>query len=97
MVWRKMEINLSELIEPKKQLISGISEKFHISLDGAKEFVKLAIIDWVKTSYKIQISENILIGAPELIHKLQQEVLDWTADDFDDEDFQVIGYCKNIR
>ena len=92
-----MEISLSELVEKKTQLISGISEKFHISLNGAKEFVELAIIDWVKTNYKIQISENSLTGAPELIRNLQEEVLDWTADDFDDDDFQVIGYCKNIR
>lgn len=96
-VWVELEISISDLITQKEQLISGISEKFHISLDGAKEFLKLAIVDWVKTDYNIQISGNMLRGAPRLIQKLKQEVESWGTDDFDDDDFQVIGYCKNIR
>ncbi|MHA1130413.1 MAG: hypothetical protein ACTSQI_01810 [Candidatus Helarchaeota archaeon] len=92
-----MAFSLSEMVNQKKELISGISEKFHISMDGAREFLELAIIDWVKTNYKIDFSENNLPGDPQIIKKLKEEILSWTADDFDEEDFQVIGYCKNIR
>lgn len=92
-----MENTISRLLNQKTPLISAVSEKFHISLDGAKEFLQLAILDWIKTSYNIQISENILKDHPDLVQKLEQDVLNWTIDDFDDEDFQVIGYCKNIR
>ena len=60
-----MEISLSQLIKQKKDLIAGISEKFHISLRGAEEFVKLAITDWVKTNYNIQIFEDRLEGTLE--------------------------------
>ena len=92
-----MEITISNLLKHKEELIKGISGKFQISQNGAKEFVKLAIIDWVKTNYTIQISKDILKGELKIIQKLQDEVLNWTIDEFDDEDFQVIGYCKNIR
>ena len=92
-----MKIFISELIKQKEQFISGISEKFHISLGGAKDFLKLAIIDWAKTNYSIQISDNILTGTTEFIQELEKEVSSWTVDDFDDEDLLVIGYCKNIR
>lgn len=92
-----MEITISNLLKHKEQLIKGISGKFKISQEGAEEFVKLAIRDWVKTNYPIQISNDILKGDLEVIQKLQDDVLNWTAEEFDDEDFQVIGYCKYIR
>lgn len=92
-----MENTVSKLLNQKTPLISAVSEKFHISLDGAREFLKLVILDWIKTSYNMQISENTLKDHPDLVQKLEQDVINWTIDDFDDEDFQVIGYCKNIR
>ncbi|MHA1648665.1 MAG: hypothetical protein ACTSYB_00620 [Candidatus Helarchaeota archaeon] len=92
-----MQLPVSNLVDQMGPLVVGISKKFHISEEGASEFVKLAIINWVKTQYKMQISGDILNGPPKLLEKLSEEVLKWTADDFDDEDFQVIGYCKNIR
>lgn len=92
-----MEDLISKLLKQKFHLISEVSTKFHISLDGAKEFLKLAILDWIKTSFTFQISENTLKDHPDLAQKLEIDVLNWTIDDFDEEDFQVIGYCKNIR
>ncbi len=92
-----MEIPISNLLKVSEQLIIGISEKFQISRNGSKEFFKLAIIDWIKTNYKIQVFNETLRGDPELLQKLKNDVLNWTLDEFDDEDFQVIGYCKNIR
>ena len=91
-----MENTISKLLNQKTSLISAVSKKFHISLDGAKEFLKLSIIDWIKTTYNIKISGNILMGNPELLQKLEHDVRNWTIDDFDEDDFQVIGYCKNI-
>ncbi len=92
-----MQLSISQLINQMNELILGISEKFHISLVGSEEFVKLAITEWVKTNYKIEISENFLIGPPEFLKRLELEILSWKTEDFDEEDFQVIGYCKNIR
>ncbi|NVM53736.1 MAG: hypothetical protein HWN66_08545 [Candidatus Helarchaeota archaeon] len=92
-----MENTISKLLNQKTLLISAVSEKFHISLDGAKEFLKLVILDWIKTSYNIQISENTLKDHPDLVQKLEKDILNWTIDDSDDDNFQVIGYCKNLR
>ncbi len=92
-----MELDFSKLLNQKEPLIFALSKKFHISYDGAKEFLKLAIIERVKTHYTIQISGNFLKGNPEILHKLEQDILLWTEDDFDEEDFQIIGYCKNIQ
>lgn len=92
-----MEISISSLLNQKSSLISAISKKFHISIEGAKEFLKLSIIQRAKTNYKIQTSENSLNGTPELLKKLGNDILHWTIDDFDEDDFQIITYCKNIR
>lgn len=92
-----MPLLISDLLNQKASLISALSEKFHISLDGAREFLKLSIIQRARTNYKIQNSENSLDGPPELLTKLENDVHHWIIDDFDDEDFQIIGYCKNIR
>jgi len=92
-----MEILISKLLESKSQLISEISQKFHISLNGAKEFLTLAVIEWAKTNYSLKTSEKTVFGSSDLIQKLEQDICNWTSNDFDDEDFQIIGYCKNIR
>ena len=92
-----MPLLISDLLNQKASLISALSEKFHISLDGAREFLKLSIIQRAGTNYKIQSSENSLGGPPELLTKLENDVHHWIIDDFDDEDFQIIAYCKNIR
>jgi hypothetical protein len=92
-----MEISISNLLNQKASLISALSKKFHISIDGAKEFLKLSIIQRAKTNYKIQTSENSLNGVPELLKKLENDILYWNIDDFDEDDFQIIAYCKNIR
>jgi len=92
-----MPLLISDLLNQKTPLISALSEKFHISFDGAKEFLKLSIIQRVRTNFKIQSSGDSLIGTPDLLKKLETDIHHWTLDDFDDEDFQIIGYCKNIR
>jgi hypothetical protein len=92
-----MVLLISDLLNQKTSLISALSEKFHLSLDGAREFLSLSIIQRARTNYKIQSSENSLVGTPELLTKLENDIHHWIIDDFDDEDFQIIGYCKNIR
>lgn len=92
-----MEISISRFIDQKSSLISALSKKFHISIEGAKEFLKLSIIQRAKTNYKIQTSENSLNGSPDLLKKLENDLLHWIIDDFDEDDFQIIAYCKNIR
>jgi bifunctional pyridoxal-dependent enzyme with beta-cystathionase and maltose regulon repressor activities len=92
-----MDIFITQLLESKTQLISEVSEKFHISLNGAKEFLTLAVIEWAKTNYSLHASETTITGSPELIQKLENDIHQWTSNDFTDEDFQILGYCKNIR
>lgn len=92
-----MELDFSKLLNQKEPLIFAVSKKFHISYDGAREFLKLAIIERVKAHYKIQIIGNFLKGDPVMLQKLEQDLLLWTEHDFDEEDFQIIGYCKNIQ
>lgn len=92
-----MELTISKLLDQNEPLIPAIAKKFHISLDGAREFLKLAIIDLVKSNYTLQISETLLVGPPELLQKVEQDVLAWTEADFDEEDLMILGYCKNIR
>jgi len=92
-----MEISLTKILTQMASLISALSKKFHISMDGAKEFLKLSIIQWAKTHYKIQTFENSLNGGPELLRKLENDIFHWKIDDFDEDDFQIIAYCKNIR
>lgn len=92
-----MEISISSLLTQKASLISAVSKKFHISIDGAKEFLKLSIIQRANTNYKLQTSENSLTGTPEILKKLETDILHWTIDEFDEDDFQIIAYCKNIR
>jgi hypothetical protein len=92
-----MELSISSLLNQKSSLISALSKKFHISIEGAKEFLKLSIIQRAKTNYKIQTSENSLNGSSDLLKKLENDLLHWTIDDFDEDDFQIIAYCKNIR
>ncbi|MHA1321862.1 MAG: hypothetical protein ACTSRL_03610 [Candidatus Helarchaeota archaeon] len=92
-----MDISILRLIERKTELVAALSEKFHISLNGAKEFMKLAIIEWVKTNYTLKISDNFISGAPDALKQLETDVMKWDSDDFDEDDFQVIGYCKFIK
>lgn len=92
-----MDVLISSLLAHRESLISDITTKFQISIAGAKEFLRLAIIEWTKTQLKLHVSDTLISGPPELIELLKQEVLHWSADEFDEDDFQVIGYCKNIR
>lgn len=93
-----MDIEINKLLNGIEQLIPVYSEKFQISGEGSRKFLGLAIIYLARTEYKLEIiDEKIISGAEIKINNLKKEVSDWGTDEFDDEDFGIIGYCQNIR
>ncbi len=95
-----LKINLNELYQKITALIPVYSKKFSISLDGSKTFLKLAIIEAIKLNPELDLTENengFIVGDDNRIQNLINEIENWDENEFDLEDFEVIGYCKNIR
>jgi hypothetical protein len=86
----------SELVEKKKEIIPGLAKKFLISEEKAENFLKLAIEDCARSKYRLNIIEDTITGPPDKIKEIKKEIEKWTDDEFDQEDFEIIGYCKNI-
>lgn len=89
-------LNSSELVEKKKDIIPGIAKKFVIPEEKAKKFLKLAIEECARSKYRLNIHEDTISGPSDKIKEIIKEIEEWTADEFDQEDFEIIGYCKNI-
>jgi hypothetical protein len=93
-----MDIEVDKLLSEVEKLIPVYSERFQISKEGSKKFLGLAIIYLARTEYKLKIIEDKIIrGTEGKINNLKKEISDWGTDEFDDEDFGIIGYCQNIR
>ncbi len=86
----------SELVEKKKEIIPGLAKKFLISEEKAENFLKLAIEDCARSKYRLNIIEDTISGPPDKIKEMKKEIEKWSDDEFDQEDFEIIGYCKNI-
>lgn len=86
----------SELVEKKKSIIPGLAKKFIISEEKAKKFLQLAIEDCARSKYRLNVTNGIISGQVDKIKEMIKEVEGWTDDEFDREDFEIIGYCKNI-
>ena len=70
----------------------------NISETGSREFLKLAIEQLAKTQYQLDLTKvGFIRGVKSKIDALINEIETWEEDEFDLEDFEVIGYCKNIR
>lgn len=95
-----MRLKINELIQKIEHLIPIYADKFHISKEGSKYFLKLAIIQTLKENPKLGLKyeENGYIeGDEQNLQKFKKEIENWNAEEFELEDFEVIGYCKNIR
>ena len=95
-----MKIQITELFQKITDLIPAYSKKFNISLNGSKTFLQLAIIEAVKLIPDLNLTpdENgYVIGDETKIQAFIKEIENWDENEFDLEDFEVIGYCKNIR
>ena len=92
-----MEIEINELLTKIAHIIPSYSKKFHISEQGSRKFLRLAIIFLAKTDYKLEIIEDSIKGVEKKIEQLKREVINWNDDEFNDEDLEIIGYCQNIR
>ncbi|MBS7250742.1 MAG: hypothetical protein KIH08_09185 [Candidatus Freyarchaeota archaeon] len=90
------KISSAELAEKKRHIIPGLAEKFRISQEKAEKFLKLAIEDCARSKYRLTVTKDTIYGPPEKIREMIKEIEEWTADEFDEEDFEIIGYCKNI-
>nr|MDO8082044.1 hypothetical protein [Candidatus Freyarchaeota archaeon] len=86
----------SELVEKKKEIIPRLAKKFLISEEKAKKFLKLAIEDCARSKYRLNIINDTISGQTDKIKEMIKEIEEWTDDEFDKEDFEIIGYCKNI-
>ncbi len=89
-------VNSTEIVEKKKEIIPGLAKKFVISEEKAEKFLKLAIEDCARSKYRLKINEDTISGPPDKIKEMIKEIAEWTDDEFDQEDFEIIGYCKNI-
>ncbi|MHA1311171.1 MAG: hypothetical protein ACTSWR_03845 [Candidatus Helarchaeota archaeon] len=92
-----MIVDINGLVDKLENLIPIYSKKFSISNDGARKFIKLSIEYLARTEFKLEVSESSIGGDEEKIQELITEVMRWDEDEFDEEDFEVIGYCQNIR
>lgn len=93
---KNVEIELPSLIE--SGLVPAYAKKFNISEIGSKEFLIIAMEKLAKTNYRLEVSgQGQVRGDPEKIKKFILEIATWDEEEFDLEDFEVIGYCKNIR
>ena len=91
-------LNIFELQTSVKDLIPVYSKMFQISEDGSAEFLRLAIIEVIKTYKELKLEDNGNIsGEQSKIESLKIEINNWDENEFELEDFEVIGYCKNIR
>lgn len=95
-----MKLQIKELEQKVSHLIPIYSGKFHISPNGSKEFLRLAIIESIKMIAELdltQIKNDFIMGDEPRIQALIKEIENWKEDEFNLEDFEIIGYCKNIR
>ncbi|MFX1450523.1 MAG: hypothetical protein ACFFCM_06760 [Promethearchaeota archaeon] len=95
-----MEVQITELFQKIIDLIPTYSKKFNISLNGSKTFLQLAIVEAIKLIPGLSLTKDknsYVIGDETKIQALIKEIENWDEDEFDLEDFEVIGYCKNIR
>ena len=89
---------VSELQTSVDHLIPIYSKLFQISEKGSAEFLRLAIIETIKTYKELNLESNgIINGDQSKIESLKNEINNWDENEFDLEDFEVIGYCKNIK
>ncbi|MFX0136445.1 MAG: hypothetical protein ACFFDN_22585 [Candidatus Hodarchaeota archaeon] len=95
-----MKIKINELFQKITHLVPTYSKKFYISLEGSNTFLQLAIIEAIKLIPELNLTQNengFIIGDETKIQNLIIEIEKWDENEFDLEDFEVIGYCKNIR
>ncbi|WXG40436.1 MAG: hypothetical protein WED07_06415 [Candidatus Freyarchaeum deiterrae] len=86
----------SELVERKKEIIPRLAKKFRISEEKATKFLKLAVEDCARSKYRLSVTNDTISGQPDKIKEMIKEIENWTDDEFDKEDFEIIGYCKNL-
>ena len=95
-----MRIEVEKLFGEVQDLVPSYSKKFHISEKGAGEFLKLAIIQSAKDIPGLSHDgedPGTIEGEDLKIEELKKEIENWDEEEFDLEDLEVIGYCKNIR
>ncbi|MEM3526581.1 MAG: hypothetical protein QXV37_04120 [Candidatus Jordarchaeaceae archaeon] len=90
------KVTSSELVKKKESIIPGLAKKFRISEEKAKKFLQLAVEDCARSKYRLNVINGIISGYADKIKEMIKEVEGWTEDEFDMEDFEIIGYCKNI-
>ncbi|MBS7288450.1 MAG: hypothetical protein KIH01_06820 [Candidatus Freyarchaeota archaeon] len=90
-----LNIKVNDLIRAKQDIIPGIARKFRISERQAENFLKIAIEEVAK-SKRLSVKGGEISGDNVTVSQLIREVESWNEDEFDEEDFEVLGYCRSI-
>jgi len=91
-----LNVKVNDLVRMKRGVIPGIARKFRISESQAENFLRIAIEEAAR-SKRLSVKKGEISGDDAAISELFREVESWTEDEFDEEDFEILGYCRSIR
>ncbi|MEM4445886.1 MAG: hypothetical protein QW461_01075 [Candidatus Jordarchaeales archaeon] len=90
-----MKVNVNDLLRMKKDIIPAIARKFRISERQAENFLRIAIEEAAR-SRRLSVEKGEISGSDTAVSELLTEVESWSEDEFDEEDFEILGYCRSI-
>ncbi|MEM1659226.1 MAG: hypothetical protein QXX87_00595 [Candidatus Jordarchaeales archaeon] len=90
-----MKVNVNDLLRMKKDIIPVIARKFRISERQAENFLRIAIEEAAR-SRRLSVEKGEISGSDTAVSELLTEVESWSEDEFDEEDFEILGYCRSI-
>ncbi len=91
-----MKVSVTDLLHMKQNIIPNIARKFHITERQAENFLRIAIEAEAK-SRRLELKNGEISGSEDVISSLIQEIENWSEEEFDEEDFEIIGYCRSIN
>ncbi|MEM1764119.1 MAG: hypothetical protein QW526_10115, partial [Candidatus Jordarchaeales archaeon] len=68
---------------------------FRISERQAEHFLRISIEEAAR-SRRLSVEKGEISGSDTAVSELLTEVESWSEDEFDEEDFEILGYCRSI-
>jgi len=91
-----LKVSVSDLLRMKQNVIPGIARKFRISERQAENFLRIAIEEEAR-SRRLNVSRGEVSGDDDAVSDFVKEVERWSEREFDEEDFEILGYCRSIN
>lgn len=91
-----MIVNVNDLLRMKRNIIPGVARKFQINERQAENFLRIAIEATAK-SKRLNVKDGEISGDDATVSELVKEVEGWSEDEFNEEDFEILGYCRSIN